>query len=177
MSNKDRLYIALYARGNHQQKPGTYHWAFIVGEKQETANSEGKRYHAKQKFDGTRPSQSLWVYEDLGIPLAPTMQLLTRIAVAKVLNRTQLERTIAGGQLVQDDPSWTCRIWVREALANLEADGKSIGTHVSGWDKIEGFCKQYTDKKVASGRFRSEYTGAKSKAPTFDMMEGRELFP
>ncbi|PYI06130.1 hypothetical protein BO78DRAFT_461497 [Aspergillus sclerotiicarbonarius CBS 121057] len=51
-SNKDRLYVALYARGGAPTMPGkedTYHWTLIIGPKIKTQGKMGVQYHAKEK--------------------------------------------------------------------------------------------------------------------------------
>lgn len=48
-ANKDRLYVALHARGGND--PATYHWAIIVGPKLEEEGGKGRRYHVKQRPD------------------------------------------------------------------------------------------------------------------------------
>ena len=131
-SNKDRVYVALYARGG--QDPNTYHWAIVVGPKEEV---EGGRAYARQRFDPARPGHNIWVYESLEIPLIQTSMLLGRIMIAKVTNSAQLHSTLAAVPIVQDDPSWTCRIWVKDAISALEADRKSLGTRITDWTTIE----------------------------------------
>ncbi|KAH1664153.1 hypothetical protein KXV52_008126 [Aspergillus fumigatus] len=84
-SNKDRLYVALYAHGGNPTMPGkedTYHWALIVGPKVEAEDGIGVRYHAKErpKLGGG----SEWFFEERECPLAPTSMLLVRIMVGKV---------------------------------------------------------------------------------------------
>src|ERR1700679_4177436 len=100
-SNKDRLYIALYARGGRATMPGkedtyatsiscatippnnkfSYHWALIVGPKVEMDKSgamvEGTRYHAKERIDG-------WVFDEQTINLQPTNALLVRVMIGKI---------------------------------------------------------------------------------------------
>ncbi|KAK5988027.1 hypothetical protein PT974_12163 [Cladobotryum mycophilum] len=94
--NKDRLYVALYARGGAPKMPGledTYHWALIVGPKSESSGSHGSRFHAKESlgFVGNPPvAQSVWQYEERQISMAPTSMLLVRVLVAKVKNMSQL---------------------------------------------------------------------------------------
>ncbi|MCJ1335945.1 hypothetical protein MMC09_001219 [Bachmanniomyces sp. S44760] len=54
-SDKGRLYVALYARGGKPTMPGsedTYHWALIVGPKEEKEGKQGVRYHAVNRVGG-----------------------------------------------------------------------------------------------------------------------------
>jgi hypothetical protein len=116
-SNKDRIYVALYARGG--QDPNTYHWAIIIGPKNEVEGGRGFRYHARQRLDPARPGRHVWHYEALDIPLAQTSMLLARVMIGKVADGAQLAATLAAVPLVQDDLAWTCRIWVRDALPKM----------------------------------------------------------
>ncbi|KAH3258052.1 hypothetical protein KXW31_002459 [Aspergillus fumigatus] len=82
-SNKDRLYVALYARGGNPTMPGkedTYHWALIVGPKVEAEDGIGVRYHAKERPKLGEGSE--WFFEERECPLAPTSMLLVRIMEA-----------------------------------------------------------------------------------------------
>ncbi|KAF1363369.1 hypothetical protein EJ07DRAFT_103853 [Lizonia empirigonia] len=84
-SNKDRLYIALYARGGAPTMPDkedTYHWALLVGPKDEIENGIGMRYHAKERITG--PNASAWVFEERETSLSATSMLLVRVMIAKV---------------------------------------------------------------------------------------------
>lgn len=89
-SNKDRLYLALYARGGVAKMPGRedtyvygnslwrlnplsiirYHWALLMGPKSDRKDDEGVRYHARERV---RPEGgSEWVFEELTISMMPT---------------------------------------------------------------------------------------------------------
>jgi hypothetical protein len=120
-SNKDRVSIALYARGGQERY--TYHWALIVGPKQEDEHTKGFRYHVKQDL-----GKSEWYFNVQKISTRATQMLLVRVTFAKVEDTAQLNRTLAAVPIVQNDLSWTCRIWVKDAIAALVADGKSLGT-------------------------------------------------
>ncbi|KAI9371874.1 hypothetical protein BJX61DRAFT_543276 [Aspergillus egyptiacus] len=126
--NKDRVYVGLYARGGGD--PNTYHWALIVGPKKEAEGNRGYRYHVQQRVDPAEPSGLKWIYQPLEIPLVQTSMLLGRILIAKVTNGEQLRSTLAAVPIVQNDKSWTCRIWVKNAVAALEADRKTAAATV-----------------------------------------------
>jgi hypothetical protein len=63
--------------------------------------------------------------------------LLARIMVAKVANSAQLYPIHSNVPLIYDDPAWTCRIWVGNAIVVLEAAGKSLGARQTSWATIE----------------------------------------
>ncbi|KAK6825583.1 hypothetical protein PG987_013077 [Apiospora arundinis] len=135
-SDKDRLYIALYARGGVPTMPGledTYHWALIVGPKRESNTSRGHRFHAKEKmsFVGSPPkAQSVWKYEVLEVPMAPTSMQLVRILVGKVKNMSRLRAILDATPVRPEVRGWNCVEWVREALSAAIRDGQALGTSV-----------------------------------------------
>ncbi|PGH02262.1 hypothetical protein AJ80_08887 [Polytolypa hystricis UAMH7299] len=174
-SNKDRIYVALYARGG--QDPNTYHWAIIVGPKTEVEGGRGFRYHARQRLDPTTPGRQVWHYEALDIPLTQTSMLLARVMIGKVANHAQLAKTLAAVPREQDNPAWTCRIWVRDAIAALEADGKSLGTRVTNWQKIEQTAKTYVARKREQRRYDGSGTWKAGTVPTYDLLEEKEVIP
>jgi len=93
-SDKDRLYVALYAREGAARISGgedklvdtrmhmlngnmihvtdgdsrRYYWAFIIGPKAEDAGSRGKRVHAKERPSPSSPSGSARRISALGGP-------------------------------------------------------------------------------------------------------------
>jgi hypothetical protein len=174
-SNKDRIYIGLYARGG--QDPNTYHWALIVGPKNEVEGGKGMRFHARQRHDPKNPGQHLWHYEALDIPLVQTSMLLVRVMVGKVLDGPRLASVLEKVPLVQQDPRWTCRIWVRDAIAALEADGKCLGTRMTDWQKLEEASKAYVARKRQQKRYDGSGTWQPGAVPTYDLLEEKEVVP
>lgn len=57
--------------------------------------------------------------------------ILAQVMIGKVVDGARLSATLAAVLLLQDDPAWTCRIWVRDAIGALEADGRSLGMRVT----------------------------------------------
>ncbi|OAX83017.1 hypothetical protein ACJ72_02618 [Emergomyces africanus] len=174
-ANKDRVYVALYARGG--EDPNTYHWAIIVGPKEEVEGGKGHRHHVKQQLDPASPSQFKWVYQALEIPLIQTSMLLGRIMIAKVTDSVQLRNTLAAVPIVQNNPAWTCRIWVRDAIVALEADGRSLGTRVTNWSIIEQSAKDYIGQKRQQRRYDGSGSFPPRTVPTFDLIERKETVP
>jgi len=171
-SNKPRLYVALYARGG---EPDTYHWALIAAPKKETDETKAKRYHVRQRMyteDGRSWNQ--WEYEELDITTLATRMILVRIMVAKILNWPKLEEVVRAVPIVQNDKSWTCRIWVRNAMASLAAEAGVLGRSVTDWPTIESSAKQYARKKKDQHRFDGEGDWDMSKVPTWDLIENKE---
>ncbi|KAI9764727.1 MAG: hypothetical protein M1840_008119 [Geoglossum simile] len=169
-SDKDRLYIALYARSS----PSTYHWAFLVSQKGN--DKAAVRYHAVNKAEvydgGIKPK---WIFEKRELDDLMTQMLLVRVLVAKIQNSSALEGSLRSVPIVQDDTSWTCRIWVRDALQKLADDGV-LGTNAgTAWARIEKECYDYVTRKKAEGRF--DVIKASEPPPTFDLICGKETSP
>ncbi|KAF9889153.1 hypothetical protein FE257_007642 [Aspergillus nanangensis] len=81
-SNKDRLYVGLFARGGAPTMPGkedTCHWGLIIGPKYETQGKSSVQYHAKETVKVGGGSE--WVFEEL---TPPTNMLLVRVVIGKV---------------------------------------------------------------------------------------------
>lgn len=144
VSGKQRLYIALYARG------GTgYHWALPVGPRDESDSSQGKRYHVRERFD-VAAGRNRWDYQGLEIPMQPTGQLLVRIMIAKVEKLNRLKQLLSRVVLVQDDPNWRCRHWVKDGVLALKTGGKSLGTAQLDWDYLESMANWFVELKKVS---------------------------
>jgi hypothetical protein len=77
--------------------------------------------------------------------------------------------------VIQADPRWTCRIWVRNALAQLVEDDV-LGTEVAmDWNEIEQACVSYVSLKKQQNRFTQ--TPLLPGVPTKDLIEDRETTP
>ncbi|GES66234.1 hypothetical protein ASPCAL11780 [Aspergillus terreus] len=175
-SNKDRLYVALYARGGIAKMPDkedTYHWALIVGPKAETEGSMGYRYHAKERPNLRQGSE--WFFEERNIPLIPTSMLLVRIMVGKVADGKRLVQILRNIPIRQGQPGWNCVFWVQEALQALKDDGKALGTNVIEWQRVRDQAMAYCQKKKDQHRFDGRGNFDATKAPTYDLVEDKEI--
>ncbi|KAF2473575.1 uncharacterized protein BDR25DRAFT_311806 [Lindgomyces ingoldianus] len=103
--------------------------------------------------------------------------LLARVRIGKAVDGAQLAETLAEVPLVQDNPAWTCRIWVRDAIAALEADRKSLGTRVTDWQRIEQTSNIYIAQKRQQRRYDGSGTWRASTVPTYDLLEEKEVIP
>ncbi|KAL8713681.1 MAG: hypothetical protein Q9220_002207 [cf. Caloplaca sp. 1 TL-2023] len=174
-SDKDRLYVALYARGGTAHlEPGSderYHWALLTGPKEEMSTSRGMRYHARDSIHGD------WRYEEKDIGSATSMMLLGRVVVAKVVDNARLQAAFRGVAIVQGDKSWNCVAWVRQALEALKADGKAVGTSQLEWEVVRKTAMDYLARKTAQHRYDGLAPDGRfdmEKKPTYDLLEGRE---
>ncbi|KAF2007406.1 hypothetical protein P154DRAFT_420169 [Amniculicola lignicola CBS 123094] len=177
-SNKDRLYIALYARGGAPTmlgKEDTYHWALLVGPKDEVENGVGMRYHAKERITG--PNASAWLFEERETTLSATSMLLVRVMIAKVENKDRFIYIIRNTPIRQGVEGWNCVGWVQEALQSLEADGKALGTGVTEWTKVRNAVMEYCQRKKDEHRFDGQGNYDMTKAPTYDLVERKERIP
>ncbi|KAI9700031.1 MAG: hypothetical protein M1836_002565 [Candelina mexicana] len=176
--NKARLYVALYARGGSSTMPGqedTYHWSFMVGPKIEKEGGSGMRYHAK-----VRPKQGgglEWYFEERDCPLAPTNMLLVRVMIAKVEDHGQLSSVLRSTPIRQGEQGWNCVLWIKEALEELQANGKALGTRVTEWAKVREGVMTYIQRKKDQHRFDGRGHFDTSKVPTYDLIEQKETVP
>jgi hypothetical protein len=56
-------------------------------------------------------------------------------------------------------------IWVKEVLEGLNADGKAMGTSLLEWE---------SERKRDQHRFDGQGSYDSSKAPTYELVEGKE---
>ncbi|KAM4065194.1 hypothetical protein HRG_004469 [Hirsutella rhossiliensis] len=172
VSNKKRLYVALYPSGVVNNEERRYHWGFLVGPKIENRQQvPGMRYHVRNL-----PIQG-WAYEQVRLDnVRSTNNLLARIAIAKVEDEERLVRILREIPIVQNDPSWRCRTWVSNALVGIAKDGQAVGTAQLDWAQIETLAREYVAGKTVSGRYSVAEDMANPK-PTWDMLERRETVP
>ncbi|KAJ5730604.1 uncharacterized protein N7483_005112 [Penicillium malachiteum] len=152
-SNKDRLYVALYARAGKPKMPGkedTYHWAFIVGPKNESSESRGFRYHANEMPKLGQGSE--FFYQESYYRNASNM-LLVRIVVGKVTNRARLLEILRTNPVQNDEPGWNCVSWIRQGLEKLQSDNMALGTSVLDWETVRYEAMDYCQRKRDTRRF------------------------
>ncbi|POR34472.1 Uncharacterized protein TPAR_05321 [Tolypocladium paradoxum] len=183
-SNKDRLYVALFARAGKSKMPGledTYHWGLLVGPKAEPKEGgEGTRFHAKQRMtvaEGSAVPQSVWLYEESPFPLRATNMLLLRVVVGKIKDMERLQSIFQRIPLRPDVPGWNCIEWAKEAFETALRDGQALGTSASDWGSVRDTAMRYAGEKKSAHRFDGKGDFDISKPPTWDMLDGRELIP
>ncbi|KAK3899886.1 hypothetical protein C8A05DRAFT_46167 [Staphylotrichum tortipilum] len=161
VSNKKRLYVALYPSSVTNNEERMYHWGFLIGPKREGATPSdavpGVRYHVKNT-----PTQGWFYYEVPLTNVRTTANLLARIVVAKVTDEARLITILRETPVVQNHPAWRCRTWVADALRRIEEDGTAVGTSCLYWGEIERTGRGYDLERPK---------------PTWDLLEGRETVP
>ncbi|EGE07146.1 hypothetical protein TEQG_06134 [Trichophyton equinum CBS 127.97] len=172
VSQKKRLYIALYPSGVTNNAERKYHWAFLVGPKAEDADEvPGTRYHVKNNM------LNVWEYEEVKLRnVKNTLNLLARIMIGKIEDEARLVKIFQEVPLVQNDETWRCRTWVKNALTAIEKDGKAVGTSILNWEKIEAKAREYVGEKTAAGRYKN-IDDLKLPKPTWDMIDDKEKLP
>ncbi|KAG9253201.1 uncharacterized protein F5Z01DRAFT_637460 [Emericellopsis atlantica] len=183
-SDKDRLYVALYAHGGAPTMPGledTYHWALMLGPKIETENSKGARYHALEKIRFVGESDdpvSTWEYDERESSLLATSMLLVRVIFAKVKDRDRSEFILRNIPIRAGEVGWNCVGWVKKAIETALSDKKALGPPKNlNWDSIRDTAMWYVEKKKAAHRFDGRVKYDQEKAATWDMFDGVELVP
>ncbi|KAL9127601.1 MAG: hypothetical protein Q9217_003559 [Psora testacea] len=153
-------------------KEDTYHWAFIIGPKQEKEGVQGVRYHAINRTDG-------WVFEERSTSLDSTNMLLVRVMIGKVIDTEGVERVMHSIQMKNNDPAWNCVIWIKNILAKL-AEGKTMGTSQLDWQTVRDTALRYVEEKKAQHRFDGKAREGQfntRKPATFDLLTGKEVIP
>ncbi|KAL4810738.1 hypothetical protein BDV18DRAFT_155350 [Aspergillus unguis] len=170
VSNKKRLYVALYPSGVVNSEERRYHWGFLVGPKLEKASAvPGMRYHVKNT-----PTKG-WEYQEVELPdVRTTTTLLARLLIAKIEDEERLVRIIRSIPVLQNDPNWRCRTWLANALEAIARDGKAVGTSLLDWTKIEPTARRYVADKNSAGRYQSAEKLAGPR-PTWDMILDKEI--
>jgi len=128
---------------------------------------EGTRYHAKERING-------WVFDEQTINLQPTNALLVRVMIGKIERKDRAVDIIRKTPIKPKEPGWNCVIWIKEALAALQADGKALGTSNVDWNAVRDAAMWYIEKKKAEHRFDGKGNYDSSKTPAWDLLEGRE---
>ncbi|CAG8181686.1 unnamed protein product [Penicillium salamii] len=174
-SNKDRLYIALHARGGKPTMVGkedTYHWALMVGPKLESKYGKGVRYHAKEHMEMGVASR--WKFEEIDCSLVASSMVLVRIMVGKVKDGKRLVEIIRSTPIREGQQGWNCVSWVKEALERLEADPQALGTNVLEWEKMRNKAMDYCQQKKDQHRFDGKGDFDMSRPPTWDLIKDKE---
>lgn len=178
-SNKPRLQVGLYARGNTDPcGESTYHWALLVTPKSENENTNpaGKRFHVTNTEPVPGHNTPPWQYKIIPLRSVQTSSLLVRITVAKVENLAQLERTLSQVPVAQYQ-GFTCRTWVADAIAALD-QSSSLGTkRTSDWNFIQDFATRYVREKMDIGRWRVQGKWNSRLPATFSLIEDKEIYP
>lgn len=133
----------------------------------------GVRYHAKETIS---PEGNMkWSFEARECPLAPTSMLLVRIVIGKVADGNRLVEILHKTPIRQDQPGWNCVAWVKDALERLQMDKKALGTSVIEWNKVRNKAMEYCQQKKDQHRFDGQGNFDMKKAPTYDLIEQKEI--
>jgi hypothetical protein len=132
------------------------------------------RYHAKNT---PMHGGSQWLFEEHDCSLAPSNMLLVRVMVAKVEKKDRLISVLRNTPIKQGQQGWNCVSWVKEALERLKADGKALGRGITEWKLVRGAAMGYCQRKKDQHRFDGTGNFDMSKAPTYDLIEGKEIIP
>jgi hypothetical protein len=176
-SNKDRLYVCLYARGGSSVMPDRkdeYHWAFMIGPKAENEHTRGTRYHVQDHITSSGKKQ--WAFQERSVSLSATNMLLIRVMVGKV-NRLDRLLSALHSVPVRQVHGWNCVIWLQEALRAIEADKKALGTCVTEWSLVKNTAMRFCQQKKREHRFKLESKFDRTKPPTLDLVRNKVIIP
>ncbi|KIN98250.1 hypothetical protein M404DRAFT_853188 [Pisolithus tinctorius Marx 270] len=113
--NKKRIYMSLYARTGSQEH--IHHFALLVSPKNPTGNNLSTwRLHAMNRPNPAYATQQEWQYKPAIVP-GRTTRLLALVLLGKTQRSGEdISNILTAVELVQDDPSWTCKEWVFGAI-------------------------------------------------------------
>ena len=75
---------------------------------------------------------------------------------------------------LQNNPSWSCRIWVRNALNALSAAGLGKYFKKSTWEEVENISVWYAQRKREEARYGDENEITFEVIPTYDLIQKKE---
>ena len=172
IKDKPRLYIALTPRCSTFSHTGancdSYHWNLLVGPKSPSRDTAGTRHHVEHASGPDH--RYLYVADDAQYFPSP-QSIIVRITVAKIVDTTRLEAVLRHVPVHQDDTSWNCLSWIRDAfLRVLEDEQRCVKGYVEAkdWKGIERRTREYARKK------RDERRPAGESIPTWNFWENRE---
>lgn len=155
-----------------------YHWALIVGPKDETNKVFGHRFHAKELPSASPvPEQRIWQYEARETKLKGTSMLLARVVIGKVMNMDRLESAFECTPITPEIKGWNCVAWVKEAFTKALDDGRALGTAATDWESVRDCAMTYVEQKKVGHRFDGKKVFKPDTVPTWDMLAGIELVP
>ena len=121
------LYVAVYKNDRPPHENDEYHWAFLIGPSQETAESEAVRCGAELRMDSN--GLPTWSYNQTIVPLCGENDLLARVRIAKIVDLGPLggimrdlnaTPTTERSNSMARDSEWNSLAWVQEKLEILE---------------------------------------------------------
>ncbi|KAJ6133823.1 hypothetical protein N7523_000145 [Penicillium sp. IBT 18751x] len=184
--NKDRLYVALYARGEKLEisgKEDAYHWGFVIGPKtEENPRKTGIRFDAIKKMTTNGP---VWQLVEETTSLLPgTTMVLVRVMIGKIIDKERLLSVLRETPVRAHEPRpahqiYTCAVWVQEALESIKQDGRAMGTSVLDWNSIRDtamwFVKHHVERTNSDRGTKRDGGYNLNKVATWDSLDEREV--
>jgi hypothetical protein len=169
-SIKSRLYVTLDARN----KSGTYHWALALAPNTKTQTGytpvNATRYHARNVI---QEGNEIWEHERKEMSQGPNRTLIA-IYIADIprADVIKIAEILDNVPVVQNNPIWTCRSWVKDAIVAVSKQG-AVTIDV---EDVERTALWYVQKKISEGRFTAErYSWGTSEIPTWNWQKKKEI--
>lgn len=125
--NKQRIYLALYTRTG--QRSDIPHVALLLcPKKTNQADTNTWRFHAMNRPNTDFTTQQEWQYDGTTTH-GRTNRMMALVLLGKTENDGEhLNEILSQVEMVQDDPSWSCKEWVFSAIevsgpSYFECDG------------------------------------------------------
>jgi hypothetical protein len=174
---KRYLYYGFYARGS--PNPHLPHQCLLVACEHGSCSLWTETcYHAVNMPPGA-DGVSRWEFNQR--PAAyPGQMLLARFRLATISNFDKFYQILESTPVIQGDPTWRCRHWVKDAVELLRNDGTCLqdSADLTDWDRIWQFAFDYLQIKKRDGRYRTENVNKYSdETPTYDFVHDCEITP
>lgn len=157
--------------GDQANDQTRYHWALLVGPKNDRDDVQGVRYHAREQMS---QGGSTWIFEEKKVRMMPIEMILVRIVLAKIENRVNLAQVLRQVPVRQREEGWNCVSWVKEALLRVEQSTGVIGTSVVDWKAVRDADMSFCQQKRDQHRFDGTGDFDNNRVPTFDLIKGKE---
>jgi hypothetical protein len=158
---------------------GSFHWAILVGPKNEKGDEVPGRRYAVVPITTADPTKFAgWRYEEKDVPnVKNAPDLLARVLVAKIEDEGRLNQILRETPVKSSADQWSCRLWVADVLRRLERDENgAVGTSVLSWSRIEALVQKYVATKAENGTY-SKPGFEVLPSPTWNMLVSREAYP
>ena len=171
------LYVGVYTNGYSPHEDGEYHWAFLIGPSNESAEDEGVRCGIEFHQDSNgRPT---WSYNQTVVPLRMERGPLVRLLIAEIVDLGPLGKiirdqnstpTIERANSRVREPSLT---WVRETLKRLEKKPECFARKCSDFSLFKSYGKYYA-KKVTDWQRKEKRKSTETTSTRLSLVSGWE---
>lgn len=93
----------------------------------------------------------------------------------KMEDKARFVSVLYSTRIKQGQTGWNCVNWLQEALQGFQNDWKAMGKGVLEWTRVGDRAMEYCRRKKNEHRFDGQGSYDPGKAPTYDLVEGKEM--